>query len=200
MLDRAFEAIGQFSYRRRHLVAILFVTFFLLVAILQSFAPVSYYYADYNEVIEVFPEDDTLVIVYKNVDEGAMAEVIQWLNANERITSVQSYATTLGAQMTADELAELTDDDVVLEIDVYWVAYAGLNPYEYVKKHEKRAELIHMKQIADDKTNVLLSEGNIDFIKIKETAKYAKYFIVEQEGDVDQAYASCENAKFAKSL
>ena len=46
MLDRAFEAIGKFSYRRRHLVAILFVTFFLLVAILQYFAPVSYYYAD----------------------------------------------------------------------------------------------------------------------------------------------------------
>ena len=126
MLDRAFEAIGKFSYRRRHLVAILFVTFFLLVAILQSFAPVSYYYADYNEVIEVFPEDDTLVIVYKNADEGAMAEVVQWLNANERITSVQSYATTLGAQMTADELAELAGIDATFIEMLFYIRQNGL--------------------------------------------------------------------------
>lgn len=132
---------------------------------------------------------------------------------NETATIAKEYGVKVGYHNHAHEfnnkidgkyaldlLAELTTDDVVFEIDVYWAAHAGVDPYAYVEKLGKRVELIHMKQIADDKTNVLLSEGNIDFAKVKETAKYAKYFIVEQEGDVDKEYASRENAKFAKTL
>ncbi len=99
-----------------------------------------------------------------------------------------------------DMIAEGTTDDVVMEIDVFWVAHAGEDPYAYVEKMGKRAELIHMKQIDDNKENVILSEGNIDFQKIRDTAKYAKYFVVEQEGDVDPIFASRKNGAFIQTL
>lgn len=99
-----------------------------------------------------------------------------------------------------DMIAEGTSDDVILEVDVFWVSYAGEDPYEYLKKMGKKVELVHMKQIDDNKENVILSEGNIDFKKIAESAPYAKYFIVEQEGEVEKESASRLNAEFANSL
>lgn len=80
-----------------------------------------------------------------------------------------------------DWLAEKTSDQVVLELDVFWVAYAGVDPVEYIKKWGKRVELIHIKQIAADKTNVDVADGILDMRKIKEAAEYAAYFVLEHE-------------------
>lgn len=80
-----------------------------------------------------------------------------------------------------DLLAEKTDDNVVLELDVFWVAYAGVDPIEYIKKWGKRVELIHIKQINDKKENVDVADGIIDMKRIKEAAKYATYFVLEHE-------------------
>ncbi len=99
-----------------------------------------------------------------------------------------------------DMIAEGTNDDVILEVDVFWVAYAGEDPCRYLEKMGKKVELVHMKQIDDNKENVILSAGNIDFKKVVDSAKFAKYFVVEQEGTVDKEYASKENAAFMKTL
>lgn len=80
-----------------------------------------------------------------------------------------------------DWLAEKTSDQVVLELDVFWVAYAGVDPIEYIKKWGKRVELIHLKQIDAKKANVDVADGILDMKKIKEAAKYAEYFVLEHE-------------------
>ena len=80
-----------------------------------------------------------------------------------------------------DWVAELTDDDVILELDVFWLAYAGIDPIEYIKKWGKRVELIHIKQIDDKKANVDAGDGILDFKKIKEASQYAKFFVLEHE-------------------
>jgi sugar phosphate isomerase/epimerase len=80
-----------------------------------------------------------------------------------------------------DLLAEKTNDNVVFELDVFWVAYAGVDPIEYIKKWGRKIELIHMKQIDGKKTNVDMADGVIDMKLVKDTAEYAKYFIVEHE-------------------
>ncbi|TAH70902.1 MAG: sugar phosphate isomerase/epimerase [Anaerolineaceae bacterium] len=80
-----------------------------------------------------------------------------------------------------DLIAELTDDDVILELDVFWLAYAGIDPVEYIKIWGKRVELIHIKQIDDKKANVDAGDGILDFKKIKEAAQYAKFFVLEHE-------------------
>lgn len=99
-----------------------------------------------------------------------------------------------------DLLMEKTNDDVIFEVDVFWVAYAGLDPYEYVESKGSRVELIHMKQIGADKKNVMLPDGDIDFKKVISSAKYAKGFIVEQEGKEDKMLACKVNGKFVNEL
>lgn len=80
-----------------------------------------------------------------------------------------------------DLIAENTNDDVILEVDVFWVSFAGVDPFAYIEKWGKKVELIHIKQINDDKFNVDVADGNISIPELVKTAKYATNFVVEQE-------------------
>lgn len=80
-----------------------------------------------------------------------------------------------------DIIAEKTNDDVILEVDVFWVAYAGVDPIAYIEKWGKKVELVHLKQMAENKDNVDMADGIIDMEAVKNIAKYATYFIVEHE-------------------
>lgn len=80
-----------------------------------------------------------------------------------------------------DILAEKTDEDVILELDVFWVAFAGVDPLEYINKWGKKIELIHMKQINEANENVDMADGSLNMNKIKEAAAYARYFVLEHE-------------------
>jgi sugar phosphate isomerase/epimerase len=88
---------------------------------------------------------------------------------------------TIDGKYAMDHIAEKTSDDVVLELDVFWLSYAGVDPVEYIKKWGKKVELIHIKQIGENKANVDVADGFIDMKTIKEAAEYAKYFVVEHE-------------------
>ena len=106
----------------------------------------------------------------------------------------------INGKYALDLLAEKTSDDVILEIDAYWVAYAGEDPYEYIKKLGKRVELVHFKQIAADKSNVRLPDGEIDFKKLAADSAYSKHFIVEQEDESDQTESGLVNMNYLKTL
>ncbi|MBN1624169.1 MAG: sugar phosphate isomerase/epimerase [Clostridia bacterium] len=80
-----------------------------------------------------------------------------------------------------DILAENTSDDIILEMDLYWVEYPGLSAVEYVKKYRNRLELLHIKDLAEDRTSTEIGNGKIDFAKIVEAADATEWFIVEQE-------------------
>lgn len=87
----------------------------------------------------------------------------------------------LDGKYILDIIAENTNDDVILEVDVFWVAYAGVDPFAYIEKWGKKVELVHIKQIGDDKANVDVEDGKISIPELVKTAKYATNFIVEQE-------------------
>lgn len=55
--------------------------------------------------------------------------------------------------------------DVMLEPDLYWVAHAGVDPLEYLKKRIDRCALMHFKQMKDfeSKENTTADNGVIDF-------------------------------------
>jgi sugar phosphate isomerase/epimerase len=81
-----------------------------------------------------------------------------------------------------DIIAENTTDDVLFELDVYWIRYAGEDPFAWIQKLGSRVELIHIKQIGKDNANVEVGEGDIDIKELVAASVYAKHFIVEQEG------------------
>lgn len=110
----------------------------------------------------------------------------------------------IDGEYALDIIAGNTSDDVVLELDVYWVKYAGIDPYAYAESLGKKAELIHLKQIGTDNENVPLADGDIDMKKMIESCRFAKHFIIEQETflpDLEEVWAIQEaNIKHLNSL
>jgi len=77
--------------------------------------------------------------------------------------------------------------------DVFWIAYAGLNVNEYMKKNISRCPVIHLKQLENKitKKNVDAGSGIIDFKYIIELSNDTN-FVYEQEEFVG---TSMENMK-----
>ena len=103
-----------------------------------------------------------------------------------------------------------TDPDLVkLEIDVYWVQYAGEDPAAWIRAYAGRFPLIHLKDmvgVGDGRTFAEVGEGVIDFAPIFEAseAQGADWYIVEQDRcarpSLESARISLENlAKWGKA-
>ncbi len=83
-----------------------------------------------------------------------------------------------------DILMELAPS-LMLEPDLYWIAYAGLDPVEYITSYAKQERVcaIHAKEISENlKDNVYIGQGIIDFKAVAKLADPNKIpYIVEQE-------------------
>jgi len=102
-----------------------------------------------------------------------------------------------------DILFDNLPDGTVMELDVFWSEYAGIDSLAYMEKHKNRLEILHIKQIDKDKNNVDLDKGVIDFQDIIGKAKLmgVKYFIMEQEKYEVSSMVSAENAiRYINSL
>lgn len=103
--------IGNFSYKYRYLISILAVILLITVSVVQSFSNISYSYSDYNKVTEVFPEEDTLVVVYDSKNEEKIEYVLNRLSEDKHITSINSYANTLGKKMNYQTMSSAINMD-----------------------------------------------------------------------------------------
>lgn len=100
-------------------------------------------------------------------------------------------------------LIEMTDPCVKMELDVYWAAHADVDPFKYVEEFKDRIDILHLKQIDDDKKNVNLPDGNIDMKALCEMAKELGIdkFVVEQEAYAVSSMDSAEkNAAYLKEI
>jgi len=91
-----------------------------------------------------------------------------------------------------DILVEETDPSLVyFEVDTGWVATAGLDPVDFVKRHGKRISILHVKDVAADNVQSYtinmspaeVGSGVLPFRKILPAAYEAgtRLFLVEQE-------------------
>jgi sugar phosphate isomerase/epimerase len=88
-------------------------------------------------------------------------------------------------------LAETSPEAVVFEMDVGWVAAAGVDPVALLRKHGKRFQLMHVKDVqASTKPNYVLQQdptevgsGRLDWQRLLPAAFEAgvRKFYVEQE-------------------
>lgn len=66
-----------------------------------------------------------------------------------------------------DQLLQATDPALVkMEVDVYWVAYAGVDPVAFLQKHADRVALIHLKDMAADRSMAEVGKGILDMQSI----------------------------------
>jgi sugar phosphate isomerase/epimerase len=97
-----------------------------------------------------------------------------------------------------DILLENTDNKLVFsELDMYWAAYAGVDPLEYLAKLGGRAKLLHVKQMKDFETKrcIDLGEGAIDFKKVLKAGAElgVLHYILEQEEFESDPLISAKN-------
>jgi len=108
-----------------------------------------------------------------------------------------------GGEYLQDILLDNLPPGTVLELDVFWTEYAGVDTLAYMEKHKSRLEILHVKQIGKDKSNAEVDKGLIDFKDIISKAKAmgVKHFVLEQEEYEVSSMTSAENAiKYLLSL
>jgi len=89
-----------------------------------------------------------------------------------------------------DFILEKTSSDLVkMELDLYWISKAGLDPLVYFEKYPKRFPLWHVKDMkAGTKDFAEIGNGMIDFKRIFEAREKAglDYWFLEQDSsDID---------------
>lgn len=98
-------------------------------------------------------------------------------------------------------LAATNRENVKLELDVYWAVVAGVDPLEYLRRHAGRVPLVHLKDMAQDRSFANVGEGTLDFPRIAEVAvaQGVRWFIVEHDDPgprpVEAARISLDNLK-----
>ncbi len=107
MFDKIVGSIGAFSYKNRKTISIVALILFVAVCIIQGQLIIEYSYAEESLVTDIFPQDDTVVIVYENGDEARIKDIIKYLEKDEHVTSIQAYANTLGAEMSPSDMANM---------------------------------------------------------------------------------------------
>lgn len=84
-----------------------------------------------------------------------------------------------------DFILENTSSDLVkMELDLYWISKAGLDPLVYFEKYPKRFPLWHVKDMkAGTKDFAEIGNGTIDFKRIFEAREKAglNYWFLEQD-------------------
>lgn len=117
----------------------------------------------------------------------------------------------MDGQLPQDVMMNGTDPALVdFEMDIYWVAAAGVDIEAWFKKYKKRFRLCHVKDrsknpgMDNGKNSVDLGTGSIDWPKILKSAKKygMQYYIVEQEAypNGSSLEAAKVNAAYMKTL
>jgi len=103
-------------------------------------------------------------------------------------------------QYWLDILLNETDPEVVkLEFDVYWAAFAGVDPVAYLRRYAERVPLLHLKDMATDRTFTEVGDGTLDIANICSVALAGgtRFLLVENDQprvpSLESARRSLEN-------
>lgn len=120
------------------------------------------------------------------------------------------FETEIDGQDALRYILDPTDDNQILaEIDVYWVRKAGLDPVQYIAPYANRMPIIHLKDMTNDERQTFaeVGEGVIDFVPILKwgEANGVEWYAVEQDvcerAPLECLQTSLENLqKFAQKI
>ena len=139
--------LGGFSYRFRSVIAILFVVLFIATGYLQSGTKTVYTLSENDPIADIFPKDNTVVLLYENTDEDNIADIASALEEKDDVKTVVSYPTTIGKQCTAKEMS-----DILSETD------------SEIQADEKLLNLVYYHYHTDGKTEPMTLSAFIGFL------------------------------------
>lgn len=99
-------------------------------------------------------------------------------------------------------MTETDPGEVKLELDVYWVAKAGLDPVRLLRGSEDRLVLVHLKDLGADGSTVEVGSGVLPMEQIVRTALLAgvRHLFVEQDTSTDPLASIATSFRFLKRL
>lgn len=109
-LHISMNKIGVFSYRYRYLILGVFTAFFIGMIFTKGNTDIAYTLTEENEIDDIFPEKNSIVLLYGNGDEAAAQGMAEALEKKAGITGVISYGNTLGKEYTAKNMADVVKD------------------------------------------------------------------------------------------
>lgn len=127
-----FGKVASGSYKGRKVIAVVFVVLFVGTYFLQNMTEISYTIQTEDEIAEVFPTANPIVMLYENKDEDKIAPIAYKFEEHEKVNSILGYSTTLGRSCTANEMvntiealgADMGIDASLLSV-LYYDKFAG---------------------------------------------------------------------------
>lgn len=100
-----------------------------------------------------------------------------------------------------DLILDETEDSLVdFELDLYWIAHAGIDPIPYFEKYPGRFTMLHLKDRTSDGEMAAIGSGEINFESIFSRAELAgvRHYFVEHDNPTN-AFASIRKSYGALS-
>jgi sugar phosphate isomerase/epimerase len=99
-------------------------------------------------------------------------------------------------------MRETDPAEVKLELDVYWLAKAGLDPVQGLIDSKDRVVLVHLKDRAADGSTAELGAGNLAFEPIVRAALQVgvRHLFVEQDDSPDPLQSVTNSLRFLERL
>ena len=143
--------LGRFSHKFRILVTIAFVVLFIAAYIMQGATGIAFTLTSEDPIAEVFPNANTIVLVYRNEDDEAVTQLAEELvDSDEQVKAAVNYTTMLGKPYAAEELADSLSafsEELDLDPELLKILY-----YDYYRHDDAvtmtASEFLHF--LADD--------------------------------------------------
>lgn len=166
------KPLATFSNKYHIIVPILFVGLFIFSLFMRGSTNTSFKQpvTSIDQTTEQFDVYDEIVVLYANDDESQIPLVLNELTNEDNIQTITSYATTLGAPLTAEQLAGITGIDInlihgmfladgitALSIDQFITTL--LNNYSFMLTPEQLGILQAIEQELDTQRSLLVSDS-----------------------------------------
>ena len=106
--------LSKLSYKARFVMPAVFALLLAGAFVLQRSTTITFADNGDDPLADVFPKENTVVVVYADEDEESVGRIIAEMEKDERISEVLGYPNTLGREMDAGEMSgairELGDD------------------------------------------------------------------------------------------
>jgi sugar phosphate isomerase/epimerase len=80
-------------------------------------------------------------------------------------------------------MAETDPQAVTFELDVYWAAYAGRDPIDFLRQHGDRISILHMKDMDAERRYTEVGEGTLDMAALCAAGQEVgiRWYVVEHD-------------------
>lgn len=168
------KGLAVFSNKMHMAIAVVFVLVMAGAVVLQQQTAIVYTLQREDPVAEVFPADNTMVLVYENADEPAIPGICGMLEKDDEVKSVACYYSALATPYTAEEMVRnMPEMQGGMKLDgnllsmIYYLRYGGDQPLKmtaaefltFLSEHVAGNELFE-SYMSEDQRTMLSQVGN----------------------------------------